>query len=92
MLYHTHKNGAKLCNNQLDLTEHQKYFLSLMTVEDIKEEVNFKAKFNALCKSQGVKFKDDDSRFSSSNSIRDQARKRIEERKKQRAKEGGDIG
>lgn len=61
---------------------HQKYFLSLMTVEDIKQEVTFQSKFDALCKSQGIKFKDDTSRFNSSNSIHEQARRRIEERKK----------
>jgi len=60
-----------------------------MAVEDIKEDVNFRTKFDALCKSQGIKFKEDNSRFSSSNSIRDQAKRRIEERKR---KEVGDIG
>lgn len=89
VLYYTHKNGVKLRDNQYDLTEHQKYFLSLMAVEDIKEDVNFRTKFDALCKSQGIKFKEDNSRFSSSNSIRDQAKRRIEERKR---KEVGDIG
>ena len=92
VLYQTHKNGLRLANNQLDLTEHQKYFLNLMAVEDIKEELNFKVKFDALCKSQGIKFKEDNSRFSSSNSIREQARKRIEERKKRKLEEVGDIG
>ena len=63
-----------------------------MAVEDIKEEMNFKVKIDALCKSQGIKLKDDTSRYSSSNSIREQARKRIEERKKRKLEEVGDIG
>lgn len=68
----------------LDLTVQQKYFLSLMTVEDIQETVNDKAKFNALCRANGVKIDDKNSRFSSSKSIQQEARKRIEERKKQK--------
>ena len=68
----------------LDLTVQQKYFLSLMTVEDIQETVNDKAKFNALCRANGVKIDDKHSRFSSSKSIQQEARKRIEERKKQK--------
>lgn len=63
-----------------------------MAVEDIREDMNFRVKFDALCKSQGIKFKDDNSRYSSSNSIREQARKRIEERKKRKLEEVGDIG
>ena len=53
-----------------------------MTAEDIQESINFNAKFNALCKSNGVKIEDKHSRFSSSNNIRQEARKRIEERKR----------
>ena len=53
-----------------------------MTVEDIQETVNNQAKFNALCRANGVKIDDKTSRFSSSNNIRQEARKRIEERKK----------
>ena len=66
----------------LDLTAHQKYFLSMMTVEDIQETINSKAKFDALCRANGVKIDDKTSRFSSSNTIQQEARKRIEERKK----------
>ena len=67
-----------------DLTAKQKYFLSLMTVEDIQNDITFNAKFDALCKSNGVKIEDKHSRFSSDNSIRQEARKRIEERRKKK--------
>jgi len=54
-----------------------------MTAEDIQEEIIHEAKFNALCKANGVKI-EDKSRFSSSNDIRQKARERIEKRKKEK--------
>lgn len=55
-----------------------------MTVEDIQETILHESKFNALCRANGVKIEDKNSRFSSSNNIREEARKRIEERKKKK--------
>ena len=57
-----------------------------MVAEDIQETMTHEAKFNALCKANGVRIEDNHSRFSSSNNIRQEARKRIEERKKRKEK------
>ena len=56
-----HKNGVKITqNSQQDLTFPQKLFLSLMAAEDLKQKNMFMAKFDALCKANGVKIPEDD--------------------------------
>lgn len=56
-----HKNGVKITqNSQQDLTFPQKLFLSLMAAEDLKQKKMFIAKFDALCKANGVKIPEDD--------------------------------
>jgi hypothetical protein len=56
-----------------------------MTAEDIQEEITFNAKFNALCKANGVKIEEDSSRFNSSNDIKQQALERIRKRREKEA-------
>lgn len=56
-----HKNGVKITqNSQRDLTFPQKLFLSLMAAEDLKQKKLFIAKFDALCRANGVKIPHDD--------------------------------
>ena len=42
------------------MTFQQKYFLSLMAAEDLKEKNKFLAKFDALCRVNGVKIPESD--------------------------------
>lgn len=56
-----HKNGVKITeSSQKNLTFTQKLFLSLMAAEEIRQKNTFMAKFDALCKANGVKIPDDD--------------------------------
>ena len=55
-----------------------------MTAEDIQNEIMFNAKFNALCKANGVKIEEDSSRFSSGNDIKQKALERIRKRREKK--------
>ena len=52
-----HKNGTPIAKIMMDLTLLQKLFLQFMAVEDLKHDKNFDIKIDALCKSQGIKFR-----------------------------------
>ncbi len=55
-----------LFDDYKNVTMLQKYFLSLMAVQEISEEKNFMLKFDALCKANGVKIpENNDSDFRS---------------------------
>ena len=86
ILFKQHKQGLLLAENFFDLTLHQQYFLQLMVAEDIQNEITFNAKFDALCKANGVKIEEDSSRFNSSNDIKQQALERIRKRREKEAK------
>lgn len=58
-----------------------------MTAEEIQEEITFNAKFDALCKANGVQIKEDSSRFNSSNDIKQQALERIKKRREKEKEE-----
>lgn len=76
IIYFQHLAGARLANNQADLTPVQDLFLSLMAIEDIKAIKVRDEKLDALCKSQGIRFSRTYDRFQKGGDIRNIFRER----------------
>ena len=57
ILYNVHKNGAKLVDKLYDATMYQKYFLFLMSAEDINYQNSIEHKLIGIAKGVGIEFK-----------------------------------
>lgn len=83
-MYNIHKNGVPICTVMKDLTLTQRYWLSLMSVEDINFENKFISKFDALCKANGVKIDSNINSGRGGSSFRDEMLRKQRERKERK--------
>ncbi len=86
-MYNVHKNGAKIVDKLYDATSLQKYFLMLMSGEDIQFMNSIEHKLVGIAKGVGVEFKGNNSRRGrmQSNNFR-------ERMKQKQMKRGVNIG
>ena len=81
MLYNAHKSGARIVSCLKDATLHQRYFLMLMSAEDINYQNSIDLKLTGIAKGVGIEFKNDNSERRSSNNFREQMKMKQRRRK-----------
>ena len=82
-----HKNGAKIVKRFSDATLAQRYFLLLMSAEDINLLNSIDLKLTGIAKGVGIEFKNDNSNRRSSNNFRERMKER-QRHNKERLKNG----
>lgn len=80
ILYNVHKNGARLVDKLYDATMHQKYFLFLMSAEDINYQNSIENKLIGIAKGVGIEFKDSSNSRRQSNDFRSRMKEKQRKR------------